>query len=1772
MEPTQIKSTKMKLIYEGNKSLVYLSKQEGRTPVAIKTLKDEYLTPSQITRLYNEYELLKSIDAHSVLKLEEKDPLLRKPSFAMPYFEGSHINKMAPITRETLGDFLEIAIGVSQFLCKIHEQYIIHKDLSPSNILVNFDTKQTRVIDFGISSRINYNQQYTGNPDQLEGTLAYVSPEQTGRMNRVVDYRTDLYSLGVTFYETLTGRLPFETKNSLELVHCHIAQIAEPPHLLNPDVPEVLSNIVMKLMKKNAENRYQSAYILENDLQKCLNQWNATGTLETFAIAQQNFSRLFQIPEKLYGRAHEEHLLSQAVERISNGSTELMLVTGYSGVGKSALINQIHKLLSENQGYFISGKHDQFQRNIPYYAIHQALKSFIKQLLSENEQVLTRWRENILEAIGSNGQVLIDVLPSLELIIGQQPTLPALGAAESQHRFQMVFQQFLRVISRQEHPLVMFIDDLHWADLASLNLLKVLMEDIENQYLLVIGAYRNNEVYEQHPLFMALEDIGQTDAVVSRITLQNLSKKDVHQLITDTLHSPPEATESLVDLVYSKTLGNAFFVRQFLNSLYEEKLLWFNAQDAEEVWSWDIDQIKAKNITDNVVDLMAGKIQRLEPETQHMLKLAASIGDHFALHTLSLICKKTPVDALKDLWDAIAEDLILPLDNHYSLLLGESSESEEAQEINCQFRFLHDRVQQAAYSLMADEERKHIHYEIGQLLLKDIGEEALEAHVFDVVGHLNLSSEVLQDADEKIALARLNLLAAQEAKESTAYQTAVDYLAIALKLLPENAWQTHYRLACDIHLEKAECEYLNTNFDVAFALHNRIVANTDEPLDLAKIYETMIALHTNLGDMTEAVKYCRQVVGILDEPIPENPAKLMVKVQQKLRFIQEFLQDKTIEDLGSLPAMQDPEKLALMNILVKSVLPAYQTDQRLVALVITTMVETSFRYGNTPFSAYGYAMFAILQGAMLHDYPASFRFGQTAMALANQPNALTMKGAVHFVFGNFVSHWGQPLHHSLQVFKEGFQRSLESGDHIHTGYSASRYLMYSLLHGHPLDQVHDEANNYTDFLRKKADYTCREMSITIRQMVRCMQGKTSATASFNSKGFEEEVFTHAFETNLFSLSHFYLLKVMAFYLLGKPEEAYALLATADEVMPGSTGSYVEPVYNFYHSLVTLAMLAQTEPNQKEVALVRVKINQEQMKVWAESCPENYQHLYSLVAAERIRVTTNSFEALDHYLEAIELARVQKFTHLEALANELLAVFWYGKNKQTYAKNHLKKAYRGYKKWGGRAKLTWLKKKYGDEVLPKEAFRSRGNLRNKATTTNKDTRQAAKDTASALDLTSIIKASQTLAEEVRINPLIGKMLQIVIENAGAQKGVLVNVVNDQLKVVGEGNSKQTKMLDMPELLEETDKVPKSIINYISRTKKYLVLDDASQKSGFSRDEYIQQHHPKSVLCFAVSRKGTLICVFYLENNLTNQAFSDDRIRLLKILSTQMAISLENALLYDNLEQKVVERTNDLNDALTDVKVTNMKIMDSIRYAKHIQTAILPSEKDMTQCFREHFVLFVPKDVVSGDFYWLSKVDKYTFIVVLDCTGHGVPGAFMSMVGNTLLNEIINEKRIFEPSDIMNALHLGVEKALRQRETDNSDGMDLCLCRLEAEENHTILTFSGAKRPLFYVTNGKFGEIKGDRKSIAGWRGGDVKQFTQHRLLLKKDDLLYLTTDGYADTPNPRRRSFSKRRLMDLLERIYSKPMEEQKTLLIDTLAEHQGGVEQRDDITVMGLKM
>ncbi|MEG4353122.1 serine/threonine-protein kinase PknK, partial [Microcoleus sp. LAD1_D3] len=806
-------------IYESANSLVYrgIRKQDRKT-VILKVLKQDYPTPFELTRYKQEYEITRNLDIDGVVKAYALEPYQRTLVIILEDFGASSLKQLMNDRVETHGiaplpEFLNIAIRTAEILGTIHAANVIHKDINPANIVFNPETGIIKIIDFGISTQLTRENPTLKNPNVLEGTLAYISPEQTGRMNRSLDYRTDFYSLGVTFYELLTGQLPFESTDALELVHCHIAKEPIPPHLLGggeeergrggEPCPKAVSDIVMKLMAKMAEERYQSVWGLKADLEECLFQLQANGTIADFPLGSKDISDKFQIPQKLYGRESEVKTLLTAFDRVSQGTTEMMLVAGYSGIGKSVLVAEVHKPITQKRGYFISGKFDQFQRNIPYSAFVSAFQGLMRQLLTESEAQLNLWREKLLAAFGSNGQVIIEVIPEVELIIGKQSPVPELSPAESNNRFNLVFQNFIRAFCAKEHPLVIFLDDLQWADSATLNLIQLMMTDADTQYLFLIGAYRDNEVNPNHPLMMTLDGLRNVGATINFITLAPLDSKHICQLIADTLHSDASSVKPLAELVVHKTGGNPFFVYEFLKTLHTENLITFDFE--RHGWQWDISNIEAKGITDNVVELMIGKVKKLPPVTQQVLRLAACVGADFDLSTLSIISERSTSEVYKDLTAAVQSGLILP-----------TSELDEELLIQ-DYKFLHDRVQQAAYSLIDEKDKQEIHLKIGRILLKNFEKHELEERIFDVVNHLNKGQSLLADKAEKEQLARLNLIAGRKAKFSSAYQPALVYITDGMKFLPPNSWEEDYHLTFSYHLEKGEIEYLNASWDEALS-------------------------------------------------------------------------------------------------------------------------------------------------------------------------------------------------------------------------------------------------------------------------------------------------------------------------------------------------------------------------------------------------------------------------------------------------------------------------------------------------------------------------------------------------------------------------------------------------------------------------------------------------------------------------------------------------------------------------------------------------------------------------------------------------------------------------------------------------------------------------------------------------------------------------------------------------------------------------------------------
>jgi predicted ATPase/tRNA A-37 threonylcarbamoyl transferase component Bud32 len=947
----------IELIYDGTNTYVYRALRESdQTLVIIKTLKAEYPSIEQLTRLRHEYQILKDLEIEGIVKPLALESSQNRLALILSYFEGESLRKFMTNQKLEVTIFLQIAIQLSSILAQIHKNNIIHKDIKSDNILINTKTGQVKIIDFSIASRLLRESQTISNPNLLEGTLAYMSPEQTGRMNCSIDYRTDLYSLGMTFYEMLTGQLPFQTTDSLELVHCHIAKTPTPLQEINSEIPQAVSDIVMKLLAKTAEDRYQSALGLKADLETVYRMLQTSQEAHPFIVGQLDVCSQLLIPQKLYGRELETTILMNAFERVSRGTTELMLVSGYSGIGKSSLVNEVHKPIVRQRGYFISGKFDQLKRNIPYASLIQAFQELMRQILTESADKIAVWKEKLLGSLGSNGQVIIDVIPEVELVIGPQPEVPQLGATESQNRLNRVFQQFIHVFTKPEHPLVLFLDDLQWVDLASLKLIQLLICDPNSQYFLMIGAYRDNEVSATHPLMLTIEEIRRNGAVINNIILSPLQLPNVKQLVSDTLHTDQEKSEQLAELVFNKTQGNPFFLTQLLKSLYQDNLLSFHFN--EGIWQWDIKRLQGIAITDNVIELMSSQIQKLSEKTQNVLKLAACIGNKFTLEVLSIVNQESWSETAVDLWESLQSGLVFPLNQSYKipLVMSDAPQKEQLstseEQKNVEYKFLHDRVQQAAYALIQDSQKKETHLKIGQLLLENTTIEERKEKIFTLVNHLNYGIDLLRSESEKNELAELNLIAGRKAKAATAYDFAIQYFKIGLGLLAANSWQSHYDLTLAFYESATETAYLNGDFEQMEKWAAVVLQQAKTQIDKMKVYEVKIQTCMAQVKQLEAIKIGLQALELLGVRLPESPS--LSDIQQTIARTAANLAGKSIEDLINLPLMTETDKLAAIRMLTSMGSPTYQAAPTLFPLVICEQVNLSIKYGNAPFSAYGY--------------------------------------------------------------------------------------------------------------------------------------------------------------------------------------------------------------------------------------------------------------------------------------------------------------------------------------------------------------------------------------------------------------------------------------------------------------------------------------------------------------------------------------------------------------------------------------------------------------------------------------------------------------------------------------------------------------------------------------------------------------------------------------------------------------------------------------------------
>ncbi|MEH1862562.1 MAG: AAA family ATPase [Nostoc sp.] len=1498
-----------KELYNGFRTLVYRANREtDQKSVVIKLMKTAYPSFSELVQFRNQFTIAKNLNLPGIIQTYSLESYQNGYVLVMEDFGGISLkqwqdrgeNRRIGETPQALIEFLQVAIALCNTLDILIRYRIVHKDIKPANILIHPETKEVKLIDFSIASLLPRQTQSLMSPNVLEGTLGYLSPEQTGRMNRGIDYRTDFYSLGVTFYELLTGQLPFQSHDPMELLHCHIAKLPPLVHEINPQIAPVLSSIVSKLMAKNAEDRYQSAFGLKYDLENCFAQLKETGKTVSFPIAQRDVCDRFIIPEKLYGREHEVETLLKAFERVSNNQTELMLVAGFSGIGKTALVNEIHKPIVRQRGYFIKGKFDQFNRNIPFSAFVQAFRDLMGQLLSESDVQLSTWKNKILQVLGDQGQVILEVIPELEQIIGQQPPATELSQSAAQNRFNLLFQKFIQVFTTKEHPLVIFLDDLQWADSASLKLMQLLMSESGSGSLLLIGAYRDNEVSTAHQLILTLAEIRKANAIIHSITLAPLSKASLNQLVVDTLSCSSKTAQPLTQLVYQKTQGNPFFVTHFLKVLYEDGLITFNF--AQGYWQCDIAAVKALALTDDVVEFVALQLQKLPDATQNMLKLAACIGNQFDLLTLAIVSEQSETETAASLWKALQEGLVLPTSEVYKFF-QDNEHNSDSNPLNFNFqiptyKFLHDRVQQAAYSLIPDEEKQFTHLKIGQLLLQNTSIVQQEERIFEIVSQLNCGIALIIQPTERQQLAQLNLNAGRKAKEATAYGAAIHYLNYGMQLLPINSWQIAYELTRNLYEEAAEAAFLNNEFEQMESLIQVVIEQTTTLLNRVKVYEVQLQAYQVRDQSLQAIATGRELLNQLGVTLPESVTPL--DIQQYVLNTLSTLADRSIEGLVDLPLMDNTKALVALRIMA-SIAPAiHQNCSYLFPILACEEVNLSLKYGNAPLSAPGYADFGIVLNAC-NQLESGYEFGKLALMLVDRFQAKSVQSMTIFKVAALNQYNKQHIHNSISLLQESHNIGLETGDFFHVITSMIFKLFYVYLSGKEFLEI-----LLADIKAYESNFAKNQRLLNWSSIV-CQSIKNLTEYSNNPECLigedcqEEQLLSSIIKEDELTPHIFFLNKLTLSYLFENFPAAVENANQGEQYLNGVPGMLSVPVFYYYDSLSRLAVYPTAEPSQQEQLLLKVSENQEKLQFRAKLAPMNFQHKFDLVEAERHRVLGEKMAAIELYDRAISLAKENEYIQEEALSNELAAKFYLDWGKEKIAQAYMQEAYYCYARWGAKAKTDNLEKHYPQLLAP--ILQAQLNHFQLSSTVDGSsfphqtihTNLSSSSISEALDFATIFKVSQALSSEIQLERLLTTLLQVVMENAGAKKAALLVLEQGNLVVKAVATIKEgVTLVSVP--LSSSQTIPIALVNYVKHNLKTVVLDDATAKNDFITDQYLMQQQPKSVLCTPILHQGQLIGLLYLENKLTIGAFTSDRTEVIQLLCAQAAISLENARLY------------------------------------------------------------------------------------------------------------------------------------------------------------------------------------------------------------------------------------------------------------------------------------
>ncbi|MDW3651476.1 MAG: AAA family ATPase [Bacteroidia bacterium] len=1535
------------LIREGLESSVYKAIHlANESTCIIKVLHSRV----GLQALRNEFELIQCLSDlfpySAWIDLEDRICLVRS------FVEGTRLQEILKSEEIGIDSFMAYARSISRQLGEIHGHGFIHRDLNPNNIIVTPEG-EVFIIDFDLSTRLDLQLFYQGNPENLRGTLPYLSPEQTGRMNRRVDYRTDFYALGATLYHMLCGKPMFESENPMELVHHHLAITPTSPHTIRPEIPLFLSRIVLKLLEKDPESRYQSVSGILHDLALFEKDLTQASTLDDHPLASKDVSSRFIIPDRLYGREEELELLKVSFEQVCSQRQRLLMVSGPSGVGKSALIGELYKPLAQSRGFFLKGKFELLQKNVPHFAWVQAFNQLADLLLSESEEVLESWRKRILKQMGPVVGVLVNMVPRFAQILGEQEEIPQNNSQEARSQFAYAMRQFMKAMASPKHPMVIFLDDCQWGDSASMELIKNLLADTDDHCLLLITAYRSNEVGVDHVYTQMLQELdkelasnflGREDLLEPiKIELKDLIEADIQSMCMDILSRSRREVEELAGLIYKKTRGNAFYTKRFLGALYENKQLRFSTTQA--IWEWQLDAIRLSDATENVIELMGEQLMQLPEETLAVLQLASCDGTDFELGALALIQNEHLSKLEQALRPALLDGFIRPKQS----LLVQQGDRNKPDSVNRNFSFVHDRILQAVYESIPEEKKARHHLSLGKYMLEHLSEELKRERLFDLVNQVNYSLQLDETEISKDHLLSLNFQAGKKALKATAFSQAYEYFSICQHLIPDGHWDSHYNLSLSLYQSLAECAAIMVLGDKLDEYHEQIVEHARDLLDTVDTTLLRVRyLYAAKNDFAQAGE--EGLILLKKLGIEINAASGQEEIIAEMVQTQQVFANVEIENVFDLPEMTDKEKIASIRLLQAIISVVLFSNPNLFPIVILKSIRILLKYGMVASGQYALSSYAIIVLGTMGDLPSAKRLETLVHRLVRERYPLESRenSRALFSLGFGVKHWFSHLNESILLCRKCSQVSKEMGDVEYAGFNLNLSVQYPLLSGHPLSQVQAQILSALDSHRQMSQYMTASFLEVFMQAIENLMGESEEVLVLKGTSFDEEEKLKFYQEvgNYSGIANVFFLKTMIACLMNRPELSLALAPHMLPCLPAVMGAPYVPFYKYYLGVSYFMAAHVANGKEKKSILTDAEAVIAEFKSWAEFGPDNYASKYEHLLAEKLWIEGEYGEAREAMESALEKARAQKFTHEEALIWERLGRMMKSREKNIPAEHYLKQALEAYQKWEASAKIIALK-----EEFPELGQRNMGSSELESIKTTKS-KSASSDYMQNLDIQSVFKASTALASQINFDYLQESLMRIVLENAGAERGYLIMKEGDGFQLISQAQIGETgfKHFKISLPMDSERNLAISVLNFVLKSREFVVLNDAQSDSRFIADGYLKSGAVKSLLCLPIVHKSEVKGALYLENNLTTDAFQKERVEVLQLLSGQIAVSLENAALYEDLESKVMERTREVwtqsqqlatqRDELAEKNDTLENTLEQLKFA---QSQLVQSEK-------------------------------------------------------------------------------------------------------------------------------------------------------------------------------------------------------------------------------------